>query len=116
MSRTLNTLLMNRALEHSKTGFNHLLDFETGNAESITEALVQAAAIPKALGKLGVNVNYGEGAKLSVEKVQSMQGSLTNNHQKSSFVLNFKTELEQFSTELWNYFEATCVAVEGGQS
>ena len=116
MSRTLNALLMDRALDHSKAGFNHLLDFETGNAESITEALVQAAAIPKALTKLGVNVNYPEGAKLSVDKVQNMQGSLTNNHQKSSFVLNFKTELEQFSTELWNYFEATCTAVEGGQS
>ena len=116
MSRTLNTLLMNRALDHSKAGFMHLLDFETGNAESITEALVQAAAIPKALVKLGVNVNYPEGAALSVAKVQSMQGSLMNNHQKSSFVLNFKTELEQFSIELWNYFEATCTAVEGGQS
>lgn len=114
MSRTLNTLLINRALDHSKAGFSHLLDFETGNAESITEALIQAAAIPKALAKLGVNVTYPEGGKLSVDKVQHMQGSLSNNHQKSSFVLNFKTDLDQFASELWSYFETTCQAVEGG--
>ncbi|WP_017932664.1 hypothetical protein [Robiginitomaculum antarcticum] len=114
MSRTLNDLLVKRALDHAKAGFTHLLDFETGNTDSITEALIQAASIPTALLKLGVNVGYREGGTLSVDKVQNMQGGLTNNHQKSSFVLNFKSELDQFSNELWAYFEDTCLAVEGG--
>lgn len=112
MSKVLNDLLKDRAVHHASAGFSHILDFEAGSGVSLTEAFIQAASIPKALDKLGVSVGYDEGGLLSVAKVQSYQRSLENAHQKNTFVVSFKAELDQFSKELWNYFERSCLAVE----
>lgn len=116
MSKVLTALLIERANNHARQGFLYVLDYETGDVESITLALMEAAAIPQALTKLGLNVAYPEGGMLSVEKVQSFQKGLQNAFQKTSFVEGFKADLAQFSAELWAYFENVCIAVEGLES
>ena len=64
MSKVLTDLLINRANNHAREGFLKVLDYETGDTEAITLALIEAAAIPQALKKLGLNVTYPEGGIL----------------------------------------------------
>lgn len=113
MSHVLTELLIKRANSHAREGFLKVLDFETGDTEAITFALIEAASIPQALTKLNLDVAYPEGGKLNVAKVQSMQKGLQNAFQKTSFVEGYKADLGQFSQELWTYFENVCLAVEG---
>lgn len=113
MSRILKEMLLERAARHAKTGFNHLLDYEAGNKLAITEAVIEASNIPQAMIKLGLDSGYGEGASLSTDKIHSMLGGLQNSHQKQTFIEGFKGEIDQFSRELWTYFENTCLAIEG---
>ena len=115
MSKVLTELLIDRANNHAREGFLKVLDFETGDTEAITFALIEAASIPQALSKLNLDVRYPEGGKLDVAKVQGMQKGLQNAFQKTSFVEGYKADTAQFATELWSYFENVCLAVEGLQ-
>lgn len=112
MSKILNEMLISRASKHARTGFSYVLDFETGDVEAITLALIEAASIPQALVKLGLNVPYPAGGQLTAAKVQSFQKGLENAFQKTSFVEGYKADLPQFGADLWGYFEATCLALE----
>lgn len=113
MSKVLTDLLIKRANSHAEKGFLHVLDYESGDVESITFALIEAASIPQALKKLNLDVAYPEGGSLSAAKVQSFQKGLQNAFQKTSFVEGYKADLDQFAAELWTYFERACLAVEG---
>ncbi len=115
MSKILKDMLLERAGRHAKTGFNYLLDYEAGNKLAIPEAVIEASNIPQAMLKLGLTSGYGEGAMLSSDKVQSMLGGMQNSHQKETFVKSYQSEIDQFSRELWTYFENTCLAIEGVQ-
>ena len=116
MSKVLVDLLRQRAKGHASLGFGHLLDFQAGNKLALTEAVIEAANIPQAVLKLGLQAGYGEGAMLSVTKVQSMLGGLQNSHQKQTFIDGFKAEIDQFSAELWNYFETVCLVIERSEN
>lgn len=115
MSKVLTDLLINRAKNHAREGFLKVLDYETGDVESITFALIEAASIPQALIKLNLDVAYPEGGILNAAKVQSFQKGLQNAFQKTSFVEGYKANLDQFAAELWAYFENVCLALEGAQ-
>lgn len=112
MSKVLTELLIDRANNHARQGFLNVLDYETGEVEAITLALIEAASIPQALIKLNLDVPYPEGGNLNAAKVQSFQKGLQNAFQKTSFVEGYKADLNQFSNELWAYFENVCLAVE----
>lgn len=115
MSKVLTDLLIKRANTHAEKRFLCVLDYEAGEVEAITFALIEAASIPRALNKLNLDVPYTEGGNLSVAKVQSFQKGLQNAFQKTSFVEGYKADLDQFAAELWAYFESTCLAVESMQ-
>lgn len=116
MSKVLTALLIERASTHARQGFLKVLDYETGDVEAITYALIEASAIPQALSKLKLNVTYPDGGILSVAKVQGFQQGLQNAFQKTSFVEGYKADLAQFSAELWYYFESVCLALESIQT
>ena len=116
MSKVLTDLLIKRATQHAEKGFLYVLDYESGETEAITFALIEAASVPQALKKLNLEVAYPEGGNLSTAKVQSFQKGLQNAFQKTSFVEGYKADLDQFAAELWAYLENTCLALEGIQS